>query len=434
MRARIPTRVGRAVHPPPEVDDTGDNRAHGWRKRAGTVTFAPLAGARVVDLTSSLAGPYCTAILGALGADIVKVERPGSGDEARAWGPEFVPGGSVLFFAANAGKRSLALDLKSAAGRDVLLRLADRADVVVQSLRPGTAERLGLGPDDLAARNLRLVYCSVGAYGGAGPLRQLPGYDPLMQAAAGILSVTGEPDRPGVRVGASIVDQTTGMWAALGILAALHERERTGRGCTVDVSLFETAVALLPYHFAEYLGTGETPGRHGTAFPLIVPYQVFATRDGELMVAAANDRLFAKLCGALDLPDLAGDERFATNPLRIENRDDLVRRLAARFAEDDSERWLERLHRAGVPAAPVRTVAEVAEHEQTRALGLLQELGGRTAVAPPLSVAGERLRFTSPPPGLGQHSAEILAEAGYSDADVAELAAAGAFGGNGPAR
>jgi formyl-CoA transferase/CoA:oxalate CoA-transferase len=398
------------------------------------VTFAPLAGTRVVDLTSSLAGPYCTVILGALGADVVKVERPGSGDEARAWGPEFVPGGSVLFFAANAGKRSLALDLKSTAGRDVLLRLADGADVLVQSLRPGAAERLGLGHDDLAARNPRLVYCSVGAYGRTGPLSELPGYDPLMQAAAGIVSVTGEPDRPGVRVGASLVDQTTGMWAALGILAALRERERTGRGGPVDVSLFETAVGLLPYHVAQYLGTGKTAGRHGTAFPLIVPYQVFATRDGELMVAAANDRLFGKLCAALGLPELAGDERFATNPLRVEHREELVRRLAARFADDDSGRWLERLHRAGVPAAPVRTVAEVAEHEQTRALGLLQELGGRTAVAPPLSVGGERLRYSSPPPRLGQHSAEILAEAGYSDAEVAELVAAGAVGGNGPAR
>jgi crotonobetainyl-CoA:carnitine CoA-transferase CaiB-like acyl-CoA transferase len=398
------------------------------------VTFSPLAGTRVVDLTSSLAGPYCTAILGSLGAEVIKVERPGTGDEARAWGPEFFPGGSVLFFAANAGKRSLALDLKTEAGRDVLLRLADGADVLVQSLRPGAAERLGLGPDALTSRNPRLVYCTIGAYGHAGPLRQLAGYDPLMQAAAGIVSVTGEPDRPGVRVGASIVDQTTGMWAALGVLAALHERTATGRGRTVDVSLFETAVALLPYHVAQYLGTGEVPGRHGTAFPLIVPYQVFATRDGELMVAAANDRLFAALCGALDLPGLPADERFATNPRRLENRDELVGRLAARFADDDSELWLERLHRAGVPAAPVRSVAEVAEHEQTRALGLLQELAGRTAVAPPLSVGRERLRFASPPPRLGEHSAEILAEAGYSEAEVAELVSAGALGGNGPAR
>src|SRR2546429_6400755 len=227
--------------------------------------FVPLEGVRVVDVTSSLAGPYCTEILGALGADVIKVEHPERGDEARARGPPFFEGSSVMFYAANLNKRSLALDLKR--GRDVLLRLIDSADVFLQSLRPGTAVRLGFGPDELRARNPRLVYCDIGAFGKNGPLSERAGYDPLMQAFGGIMSVTGEPDRPGVRVGASIVDQGTGMWAALGILAALY----AGGGRTVDVSLFETAVALLPYQVTAYLSSGDVPGRHRTALPLIAP-------------------------------------------------------------------------------------------------------------------------------------------------------------------
>src|SRR5687767_5326038 len=219
------------------------------------LSFLPLAGIRIVDVTSSLAGPWCTQILAALGADVVKVEHPGRGDEARAWGPEFHEGSSVMFFAANAGKRSLALDLKTDAGLAALQRLVTRADVFVQSMRPGSAERIGFGPGTLRASSPRLVYCSIGAFGRTGPLSRAPGYDPLMQAYGGILSVTGEEGRPGVRIGTSVVDLGTGVWAALGIVAALHERERTGAGCVLDVSLFETTLALLPYQLADFLGT-----------------------------------------------------------------------------------------------------------------------------------------------------------------------------------
>ncbi len=387
------------------------------------MAFSVLDGVRVLDVTTSLAGPYCTQLLAAFGADVIKVEPPGAGDEARTWGPPFVEGEGVLFLAANAGKRSLALDLRR--GHEVLLRLADRSDVIVQSLRPGLAEERGLDAKTLRARNPRLVYCSINAFGPTGPWSRRPGYDPLMQAAGGIISVTGEPGRPGVRVGVSLVDQGTATWAALGILAALWERERSGEGCVVDSTLYETALAYSGYHLTAYLGAGSIARAHGTAFPSIAPYETFTAADGELMVAAGNDRLFASLCDALELPGLPDDPRFATNPERVTNRGELRDLLSERFVTADRATWLERLEGASVPAAPVQDMAEVATHPQTQALGLLQELGGITTLMPPLAFDGERLPHRTPPPALGAHSAAILAEAGYSQAKVDSLAEQG---------
>ena len=381
------------------------------------MAFSPLSGVRVLDLTSSLAGPTATEILGALGADVVKVEHPGRGDEARDWGPRFFEGGSVMFFSANAGKRSLALDLKSPRGLETLLRLADGADVAVQSLRPGTAERLGFGPHVLRTRNPRLVYATIGAFGRTGPLAAEPGYDPLMQAAAGIMSVTGESGGAPARVGASLIDIGTGVWAALAIVAALHE----GQGRTLDLSLYETAISLVPYQLVDVLAGNAASGRHGTAFPLIVPYQVFPTADGELMIVAANDRLYAKACEALGAPELAADERFATNPLRVANRGELIALLEERISGHATADLLARLRAAGVPASPVNDLAAVAQDEQLRATGILQELAGRKLVSPPFSADGERVRYRSGPPLLGEHTAKILGEAGFGEDEVAEL-------------
>jgi crotonobetainyl-CoA:carnitine CoA-transferase CaiB-like acyl-CoA transferase len=357
--------------------------------------FRPLDGIRVVDVTASLAGPTCTQVLGALGAEVVKVEPP-EGDHARAWGPPWVDGMGALFFAANAGKRSVVLDLD--ADREKLLELVDGADVLVLSLRPGLAEARGLGCDELLACNPRLIHCTIGAYGRGGPLADRPGYDPLMQAAAGIMSVTGEPDGPPVRVGVSLVDFATGQWAAIAILAALLERERDGRGRVIDTSLYETALYAMSSHIAAHAASGDVPGRHGSAFPLIAPYEVFPTSDGAVMVAAGSDALWGRLRGALGLDD---DERFRTNPDRVLNRAALCETIASVLRTRTSEEWEERLTEAGVPVSPVRDVAEVVAHAQTQALGILQELGGGTTVALPLRFDGERPRYSGPPPALG---------------------------------
>lgn len=367
------------------------------------VTGLPLDGIRVVDVTTSVAGPYCTLVLSALGAEVVKVERRDGGDDTRQWGPPFWNGESAMFLAMNAGKCSLALDLRAENDLETLRTLVADSDVFVQNLRPGRVEALGLGFEQLRMLNDSLIYCSIGAFGNVGPRREEPGYDPLMQAAAGIMSVTGEREGPAVRAGVSLVDQATGMWAVIAILAGLRRREHGAGPQLVETALFETAVNWLPYQVVGHLAAGLVPGRHGSGMAMISPYEALETADGSVMIAAANDRLFASLCRALELGGLPADKRFATNPDRVAHRHELRQILADAIHLLPRDDVLERLRRAGVPAAPVQDVAEVVADPQVAALGLIQSLPhpdipDLRLVALPVSLDGERLLHRSAPP------------------------------------
>jgi len=363
----------------------------------------PLAGMLVVELGHSVAAPYAGQVLGDLGAQVVKIEKPG-GDDARKWGPPFVDGASATFQALNRSKRSVVLNLRDDADRDALKDLIrTRADAVLQNLRPGQLDGLGLGAQDMLALKPSLVYCNLGAFGARGPLAGQPGYDPLMQAFGGIMSVVGEPGRPAVRVGPSIIDVGTGMWAALGIVAALLRRQLTGRGSVVDVSLFETAAAWMTMHAAQFLASGQLPGKAGSGQVGIVPYRAYDTADGELVVAAGNDGLFRKFCAVLRHPEWADDVRFAGNPDRVRNAPALYALLEPEMLRHGNAHWIALLQEQGIPCAPVQDVGQMLEHPQTRALDILRQVPGSSIplIGLPLSFDGERPHGPHGSPALG---------------------------------
>jgi crotonobetainyl-CoA:carnitine CoA-transferase CaiB-like acyl-CoA transferase len=367
----------------------------------------PLAGLVVIELGSSVAAPYAGQILGDLGADVIKVEKP-EGDDARAWGPPFWDGASATFQALNRNKQSVVCELRNPAHVAALKQLiAERADVVLQNLRPGQVDALGLGGVPMLAVNRRLVYCNLGAFGRRGPLASRPGYDPLMQAFGGVMSVTGEEGAAPVRVGPSIIDMGTGMWAVIGILAALERRHATGRGTIVDVSLFETAAAMMSLHAAQCLSSGELPRKLGSGTVGIVPYRAYRTADGDVVIAAGNDSLFRKLCDVLGHPEWTQDARFASNPERVRHQRALYAMIEPLVAARPTAAWVAALDAAGVPCAPVQNVQEMLDHPQTRALGLVQAMprGPVRLVGLPVSFDGERPRPRRAPPALGEHTA-----------------------------
>lgn len=376
-------------------------------------TPSALAGLRVLDLSRVLAGPLCTQILGDLGADVLKVERPGSGDESRQWGPPWVDGPagreSAYFLSVNRNKRSLAVDLGTEAGQAQVRRLAAGADVLVENFLPGTLERWGLGWEALAAANPRLILCSITGYGGAAeghPEAGRPGYDFAVQARTGWMAITGEPAGEPMKMGVAVIDVLTGQNAALGILAALQARERTGRGQRVEVSLFDSALAGLINVAQSALVTGREPQRHGNAHPTIVPYQTFPAADRPFVVAVGNDGQFRRLCRALGRDDLPADPRFATNPARVEHREAIAAELAAVFATRPAEHWLALLEAAQVPCAPVQSMQEALADPVLRERAGLWPMTGPTfgrieTVASPLRLSATPARLRRPAPGLG---------------------------------
>ncbi len=378
----------------------------------------PLDGVKVLDLSRVLAGPYATMVLADLGADVIKVERPETGDDTRHWGPPFAGGESAYFLSVNRNKRSITADLKDDGDLENIKRLANGADILIENWKRGALEKLGLGYEELREQNPGLIYCSITGFG-PGPDEDRPGYDFLVQARAGIMGITGQPDgeaegEPGgepTKVGVAIADIVCGLYASNAILAALHRRSTTGEGARIEVPLFESTLSWLANRAQEYLVSGEDTGRMGNAHPTIVPYQTFETSDKPIAVAVGNDAQFRKLCEAMGREDLADDERYATNPDRVANREELVVALQEEFSRKTADEWVEAIREAGVPCGPVNSLEEVFSDEHVLGSGMLQTVehpsaGGLDLLASPLILDGERPPIRRPPPTLGEHTGE----------------------------
>jgi crotonobetainyl-CoA:carnitine CoA-transferase CaiB-like acyl-CoA transferase len=369
----------------------------------------PLEGIRVIEIGQALAGPLAGMILADMGADVVKIEKPDGGDDARLWGPPFIDGDALFFHATNRNKKSVTIDITEAADIARLKKMVRDADVVIQNLRPGIVEKFGIAPADLLAVNPRLIYCSIWAFGAAGPLRLAPGFDPLLQAYGGLMSMTGRKSDPPTFAGAAVNDKTTGMWCVIGALAGLRQRDTTGKGCVVDTSLFESAVSLVDGSVNSYILGGKIPERHGTASNLLTPYQTFETADRPICIAAGNDRLFVKLAKAMGHPEWSADPRFENGRKRANHRPELVALMDAELATQPRDHWMALLEAVGVPCAPVNDIGEVANSPQLAAIDMVRELpgSGLKVMGLPISFDGARPHPRTDSPKLGEHNADF---------------------------
>ncbi len=400
---------------------------------------APLTGIRVLDLTRVLAGPWCTQNLADLGAEVIKIERPGSGDDTRAWGPPYLKdeagndtSEAAYYLSANRNKLSVALDIASPRGAELVRELAQQCDILVENFKVGGLSKYGLDYASLKEINPRLIYCSITGFGQNGPYASRPGYDFMIQGMGGLMSITGErDDLPGggpQKAGVAVADLMTGMYSTVGILAALHERARSGLGQHIDMALLDCQVAMLANQNLNYMTSGVAPRRAGNAHQNLVPYQVFAASDGHLIVAVGNDSQFRNYCGVIGLPELSADPRFSTNPQRVKNREELVPLLAERMATGERDHWLAALESVGVPAGPINTLDQVYEDPHVLARGMKRELphpaaGKVPMAASPLKFSGSPVEYRRPPPMLGEHTAQVLSERlGLSAEEIEALA------------